>query len=68
LVAAIDLPDGLLGQSPVHPFAQKHSTSVVGQISAIGSPVSPDQEGRLAIVTNVAVGCGGRMFWRETNA
>src|SRR6266702_2334554 len=36
----------------VDPFPKKYSASVVGQITGLTLPVSPD-EGRLAIVTNV---------------
>ena len=44
---------------PVQSCAKKHSASVVGQITGLTTPISPD-EGRLAIVTKRAVRCGGR--------
>jgi len=53
-------------QKSVHPFAQKYSASVVGQISDLNRRVSPDKRG-VAHVTKRAVGCGGRDDgWRRT--
>jgi hypothetical protein len=46
-------------QKSVHPFAQKYSASVVGQISDLNPAVPPDKRG-VAHVTKRAVGCGGR--------
>ena len=45
---------------PVQFSHQKYSAWRVGQISRILSPIPPRQEGRIAIVTNVEAGSGGR--------
>src|ERR1700742_5213695 len=47
-------------QNPVHPLAKKHSASVVGQISAIGSPRLTREEGRCARHER----CGGMRWTR----
>ena len=42
------------------PLTQKYSASRLPQISGIIPPSHPLHEGRIAIVTDVGVGCGGR--------
>ncbi len=45
---------------PVQSFPQKHSASRLPQISTTTPAVSSLNEGRIAIVTDVGMGCGGR--------
>jgi hypothetical protein len=45
---------------PVQSLPQKHSASRSTQITLIFPAVSSLNEGRIAIVTNVGMGCGGR--------
>jgi len=45
---------------PVQPHRKKYSPSGFPQISSIIAPSHPLHEGRIAIVTNVGMGCGGR--------
>ena len=45
---------------PVQPHRKKYSPSGSRQISSIIAPSHPLHEGRIAIVTNVGMGCGGR--------
>jgi hypothetical protein len=44
----------------VQPSREKYSASLKSQINLIDSAVSSLNEGRLAIVTDVGMGCGGR--------
>ena len=45
---------------PVQSSPQKHSASRLPQISTTTAAVSSLNEGRIAIVTDVGMGCGGR--------
>ena|SRR5713226_6488220 len=58
--ARTDLPDGHAAQNPVQSPLQKYFASPVGQIISTNSRHPTPQEGRIAIVTDVGMGCGGR--------
>ena len=60
-------PTGKSGRKSVQPFAEKHSASVVGQISDLTPRVSPDERG-VAQRHERAVRCGGRDGSRKTSA
>jgi hypothetical protein len=55
-----DLPDGPFLDSPVQPRQQKYSCSLLTQITGLFTAVPALSEGRIAIVTDVGRGCGGR--------
>jgi hypothetical protein len=55
-----DLPDGQISDLAVQPLLKKNSTSPVGQIKTITIAVPSHSEGRIMIVTDVGMGCGGR--------
>jgi hypothetical protein len=60
-----DLPVGWLVDRCVQPCLQKYFASPVGQIISTNSRHPTPQEGRIAIVTDVGMGCGGRgSVWR----
>jgi predicted N-acetyltransferase YhbS len=61
--SSTDLPDGqitLRPEFPVQPSCEKYSASPNTQIKLITITVSSLNEGRIAIVTDVGMGCGGR--------
>src|SRR5882724_13362380 len=47
-------------QIPVQPSLQKYSAFPVGQIKTTTRAIPSREEGRIMIVTNVGMGCGGR--------
>jgi hypothetical protein len=51
---------GCLGDLPVQPRLQKYFCFLLTQITGLFRAVSSLTEGRIAIVTNVGMGCGGR--------
>jgi hypothetical protein len=56
-------PDGQitgLSDFSVHPFAKKYFASPIPQIKLTTIAVSSSHEGRIAIVTDVGMRCGGR--------
>ena len=52
--------DGQISDLPVNSFYGKYSCFQLTQISCRNSTVSSLNEGRIAIVTDVGMGCGGR--------
>jgi hypothetical protein len=54
------LPDGQITKLAVQPPSQKLSILLVGQIISTTSRHPVPQEGRIMIVTDVGMGCGGR--------
>jgi hypothetical protein len=57
------LPDGQItarSEIPVQSFREKYFASQKTQIKLINVAVSSLNEGRIAIVTDVGMGCGGR--------
>jgi hypothetical protein len=57
---SVDLPDGLFCELPVQPSGEKYFASRFGRNSFIDSHIPLRSEGRIAIVTGVGAGCGGR--------
>jgi hypothetical protein len=49
-----------ISRNRVKPWNQKYSSFVLTQITAISPPSHPLNEGRIMIVTDVGMGCGGR--------
>jgi len=55
-----DLPDGLSDEISVQCSREKYSASRLTQIKSKTFAIPSSQEGRIAIVTDVEAGCGGR--------
>ncbi len=55
-----DLPDGLRVRNRVQPSLEKYFAFSETQISITTRVIPCPQEGRIAIVTDVGAGCGGR--------
>jgi hypothetical protein len=62
-----DLPDGLRSWIPVQPLAKKYFASPIGRNSIIDSPIPPQAEGRIAIVTDVERGMRWTRRRRKTS-
>src|ERR1700748_1853116 len=54
-----DLPDGQIIAPRVQPCSQKYSCSHLAQITSTSPAVPVLSEGRIAIVTDVGLGCDG---------
>jgi hypothetical protein len=55
-----DLPGGQFFDSPVQPHRKKYFCFLPTQITGLFLAIPALSEGRIAIVTNVGRGCGGR--------